>query len=148
MNEKRGDDGNLLSDTERITKIGNFIRKTSLDELPQLINVLIGDMSIIGPRPLLIEYLPFYSLEHARRHFIRPGITGWSQVNGRNLLKLSKKFDFDIFYVDNVSFKLDMKILIMTLMQIILRKDIGKGADDMNFVDDLNFNLKIKNLIK
>jgi undecaprenyl phosphate N,N'-diacetylbacillosamine 1-phosphate transferase len=145
MNEKRGDDGNLLSDIERTTKIGSLIRKTSLDELPQLINVLIGDMSIIGPRPLLIEYLPLYSLEHARRHSIRPGITGWSQVNGRNLMKLSKKFDFDIFYVDNVSFKFDLKILILTLKRVILSRDVGNGADDMNFVDDLDFNLKLKN---
>ncbi|NNE77023.1 MAG: sugar transferase [Pricia sp.] len=125
MNDKRGPDGELLPDGERITTVGQFVRKTSLDEIPQLINVLKGDMSLIGPRPLLIAYLPLYSEEQARRHLIRPGITGWAQVNGRNTVPWKQRFELDVWYVDNVSFLLDMKILWLTLLKVIKRDGIS-----------------------
>ena len=144
MNDKKDAEGNLLSDAERLTKIGSFVRKTSLDEIPQLINVLKGDMSMIGPRPLLIQYLPLYSEQQQRRHEVRPGITGWAQVNGRNLLLLSKKFDYDVWYADNLSFSLDMKIFFMTINKILKRKDVGEGAGNMKDVDDLNFSSKLR----
>ena len=124
MNEKRGDDGNLLPDIQRITRIGRFVRKTSIDELPQLINVLKGDMAIIGPRPLLMQYLPLYSKEQARRHDVRPGITGWAQCHGRNNLSWAKKFELDVWYVDHVSFKTDCEIVWTTLMKVLKRADI------------------------
>lgn len=124
MNEKRGDDGNLLPDVQRITRIGRFVRKTSIDELPQLINVLKGDMAIIGPRPLLMQYLPLYSKEQARRHDVRPGITGWAQCHGRNNLSWAKKFELDVWYVDHVSFKTDCEIVWTTLMKVLKRADI------------------------
>ena len=144
MNEKRDNDENLLSDTERLTKIGKLIRKTSLDEIPQLINVLKGNMSLVGPRPLLLEYLPLYNEVQRRRHEVRPGITGWAQVNGRNLLLFSKKFEYDVWYVDHLSFKLDLKIVFMTIQKVLSKKDVGEGAMEMNDVDDLNFGNKIK----
>jgi lipopolysaccharide/colanic/teichoic acid biosynthesis glycosyltransferase len=144
MTDERDADGNLLPDSERLTKVGKFVRSTSIDELPQLINVLKGDMSLIGPRPLLVQYLPLYSKEHARRHELRPGITGWAQVNGRNLCKLSKKFEYDVWYVDHCSFFVDVKILWMTIMKVIRRSDIGEGANNMAEVDDLGFTEKIK----
>lgn len=125
MNEKRDLQGNLLSDAERLTVVGRFLRSTSLDEIPQLINVLKGDMSLIGPRPLLVKYLPLYNGEQARRHEVRPGITGWAQVNGRNAISWEEKFKLDVWYVDNVSFALDMKILWMTIRNVIQRKDIS-----------------------
>lgn len=124
MNDKRGDDGNLLPDVQRITRIGRFVRKTSIDELPQLINVLKGDMAIIGPRPLLMQYLPLYSKEQARRHDVRPGITGWAQCHGRNNLSWAKKFELDVWYVDHVSFKTDCEIVWTTLMKVLKRADI------------------------
>ena len=124
MNERKGPDGNLLPDIQRITKFGKFIRNTSLDELPQLINVLKGDMALIGPRPLLVQYLPLYSLEQARRHDVRPGITGWAQCNGRNNLSWTKKFELDVWYVDNISFSLDCKIILKTIMKVVDRADI------------------------
>ena len=143
MTDERDAYGNLLPDTERLTKVGKFVRSTSIDELPQLINVLKGEMSLIGPRPLLVQYLPLYSKEHARRHELRPGITGWAQVNGRNLCKLSKKFEYDVWYVDHCSFFVDVKILWMTIMKVIRRSDIGEGANNMAEVDDLGFTEKI-----
>lgn len=144
MTDERDADGNLLPDAQRLTKVGSFVRKTSIDELPQLINVLKGDMALIGPRPLLVQYLPLYSKEQARRHEVRPGITGWAQVNGRNLCKLSKKFEYDVWYVDNCSFLTDIKIYWMTLMKVIKKSDIGEGAGNMEEVDDLGFSEKLK----
>lgn len=139
MTDERGLDGKLLPDVQRLTRVGRFVRSTSIDELPQLWNVLKGDMSFVGPRPLLMQYLPLYNKEQGRRHDVRPGITGWAQVNGRNLLLLSKKFEFDVWYVDNISFLLDLKILWMTVLNVLKRSDIGEGAENMAEVDDLNF---------
>lgn len=139
MTDERDKEGRLLSDEVRLTPMGRFVRSASIDELPQLINVLKGDMSLIGPRPLLVQYLPLYNKEQARRHEVRPGITGWAQVNGRNLCLMSKKFEYDVWYVDNLSFTLDCKILGMTIVNIFCRKDIGQGAGSMEQVDDLNF---------
>lgn len=126
MNEKRGADGALLPDSERLTKIGSFVRKTSLDEIPQLINVLKGDMSLIGPRPLLVQYLPLYNDHQARRHEVRPGITGWAQVNGRNAISWRQKFEYDVWYVDNLSFWLDLKILYLTVLKVLKRDGISQ----------------------
>ncbi len=126
MTDERDKDGVLLPDDKRITKIGKFIRSTSIDELPQIINVLKGDMSLIGPRPLRVHYLPLYSEEQKKRHYVRPGITGWAQVNGRNALSWTKKFELDIWYVNNCSLKLDLKIFILTIKKIILREGISK----------------------
>ncbi len=125
MNEKVDKEGNLLPDKERLTKIGRFIRSTSLDELPQLLNVLKGDMSLIGPRPLLIKYLDRYSKEQARRHEVRPGITGWAQVNGRNNISWERKLELDNYYVNNISFKLDFKIIVLTLIKVVKREGIN-----------------------
>ena len=125
MNDKKDTDGKLLSDAERLTKIGNFVRKTSLDELPQLINVLKGEMSLIGPRPLLPEYLPLYNETQKKRHEVRPGITGWAQVNGRNAISWSQKFEFDVWYVNHVSFLLDCKILFLTINKVFKREGIN-----------------------
>lgn len=144
MTDERDADGNLLPDAQRLTKVGSFVRKTSIDELPQLINVLKGDMALIGPRPLLVQYLPLYTKEQARRHEVRPGITGWAQVNGRNLCKLSKKFEYDVWYVDHCTFMTDIKILWMTLLNVIKRSDIGEGAGNMEDVDDLGFSDKYR----
>jgi lipopolysaccharide/colanic/teichoic acid biosynthesis glycosyltransferase len=124
MTDERDTNGKLVPDEVRMTPIGKFVRSTSLDELPQLINVLKGDMSLVGPRPLLEKYIPLYSQEQLRRHVVRPGITGWAQVNGRNNISWAKKFELDVWYVDNQSFFLDLKILWMTLMKVIKRKDI------------------------
>lgn len=145
MNDKRDGQGNLLPDAHRLTTIGRFVRKTSLDEIPQLINVLKGEMSLIGPRPLAIEYLPLYSAEQIRRHDVRPGISGWAQVNGRNLMKLSKKFEYDVWYVEHLSFYLDLKIILLTIFNVIKSKDVGVGAENMEEVDDLNFQNRINN---
>lgn len=125
MNDKKDPNGVLLPDGERITKIGKFVRKSSLDELPQLWNVLTGDMSLIGPRPLLISYLPRYNEAQRRRHHVRPGITGWAQVNGRNAISWPKKFEYDVWYVDHISFALDAKIFFMTLKKVLKRADIS-----------------------
>jgi lipopolysaccharide/colanic/teichoic acid biosynthesis glycosyltransferase len=119
MNDRIDKNGKLLPDADRLTKIGNFVRKTSLDEIPQLINVLKGDMSLIGPRPLLTQYLHLYSDFQNRRHEVKPGITGWAQVNGRNAISWDKKFDYDVWYVDNVSLLLDIKILFKTVLKVI-----------------------------
>jgi len=124
MTDERDSDGKLLPDEKRLTPIGRFVRSTSLDELPQLLNVLKGDMSLIGPRPLLEKYLPLYSIEQYRRHDVRPGITGWAQVNGRNNISWTKKFELDVWYVENTTFLLDLEILWLTLMKVIARKDI------------------------
>lgn len=124
MNEKKGSDGKLLPDVQRITKFGRFVRNTSIDELPQLINVLKGDMAIIGPRPLLMQYLPLYSAEQSRRHDVRPGITGWAQCHGRNNLSWTKKFELDVWYVDHISFITDVKVVWTTAKKVVLRKDI------------------------
>ena len=128
MNDKKDADGNLLPDAERLTPIGAFVRKTSLDEIPQLINVLKGDMSMIGPRPLLIQYLPLYSAKQKRRHEVRPGITGWAQVNGRNAISWEQKFEYDVWYVDNVSLSLDFKIGLMTVLKIFKREGISSDT--------------------
>lgn len=144
MTDERDAEGKLLPDAQRLTKVGRFVRSTSIDELPQLINVLKGDMALIGPRPLLVQYLPLYSPEQARRHEVRPGITGWAQVNGRNLCKLSKKFEYDVWYVDNCSFKTDIKIIFLTIKKILTRSDIGEGAGNMEEVDDLGFSDRFK----
>ena len=127
MNEKRDSNGELLPSYKRITKVGNFIRKTSLDEIPQLLNVLKGDISLIGPRPLRMEYLSLYSKEQNRRHNVKPGITGWAQVNGRNTITWEEKFNFDVWYVDNISFKLDLKILYLTVINVLKRSGINKN---------------------
>lgn len=139
MTDETDSDGKLLPDADRLTKVGRFIRSTSIDELPQLWNVLKGDMSLIGPRPLLVKYLPLYSAYHARRHEVRPGITGWAQVHGRNLCKLSDKFNYDVWYVDNISFLIDCRIVYMTLRNVLERKDIGEGSGSMEAIDDLHF---------
>lgn len=144
MTDERGADGKLLPDAQRLTRVGTFVRKTSIDELPQLINVLKGDMALIGPRPLLVQYLPLYSKEQARRHEVRPGITGWAQVNGRNLCKLSKKFEYDVWYVEHCTLMTDIKILWITLLNVIKRSDIGEGAGNMEDVDDLGFSDKYR----
>ncbi len=143
MTDKRDSEGNLLPDAERLTKVGQFVRSASIDELPQLFNVLKGDMALIGPRPLLPQYLPLYSKEQARRHEVRPGITGWAQCKGRNHLRLSKKFEYDVWYVDHCSFCLDIKIVWLTIGKVLTRSDIGEGAGDMKEVDDLNFMEKL-----
>jgi lipopolysaccharide/colanic/teichoic acid biosynthesis glycosyltransferase len=127
MNDRKDQQGNLLPDHMRLTPIGRFVRKTSIDELPQLINVLKGDISLIGPRPLLMEYLPLYSPEQARRHEVKPGITGWAQVNGRNTISWEKKFEYDVYYVDNVSFALDLKIFFMTIFKILKTEGVSAG---------------------
>lgn len=146
MTDERDGEGRLLSDEKRLTAVGRVVRSTSIDELPQLWNVLKGDMSFIGPRPLLVQYLPLYSEKHARRHEIRPGITGWAQVNGRNLCKLSKKFDYDVWYVDHCSFLIDLLIIYKTIVNVFKRQDIGNGAEDMREIDDLCFTERLKQL--
>lgn len=125
MNDRKDKFGNLLSDAERLTRLGSFVRKTSLDEIPQLFNVLIGDMSLIGPRPLLVQYLELYNEFQKRRHEVRPGITGWAQVNGRNAISWKQKFDFDVWYVDHISFGLDFKILLLTIKKVFVREGIS-----------------------
>ena len=128
MTDKRDAEGKLLPDAERLTAVGRFIRSTSLDELPQLINVLKGDMSLVGPRPLLPRYLSLYSPEQARRHEVRPGITGWAQVNGRNAISWQQKFKYDVWYVDHLSFLLDIKILFLTVKKVFIREGINSGT--------------------
>ena len=127
MTDERDERGQLLPNEKRVTPVGKFIRGTSMDELPQLFNVLRGDMSLIGPRPLLPEYLPLYSKEQARRHEVRPGITGWAQVHGRNAISWKEKFELDVWYVDHVSFKLDLKIIFLTLQKVVRRSGINSG---------------------
>ena len=139
MTDERDSEGNLLPDESRLTKVGRFVRSTSIDELPQLINVLKGDMSLIGPRPLLPQYLPLYSLEQARRHEVRPGITGWAQCNGRNAISWTKKFELDVWYVENCSFLLDLKILFMTIRKVFIREGISSSTSaTMEYFDGTN----------
>lgn len=125
MNDKKDESGNLLSMGERITPFGNFLRKTSLDEIPQLLNIIKGDMSIVGPRPLLEQYLTLYTERQKKRHNIKPGITGWAQINGRNQVTWKEKFEMDIWYVENASFKTDLLIMLKTAKQVLLRKDVA-----------------------
>ena len=129
MTDERDADGNLLPDVQRLTRVGKVVRSLSLDELPQLLNVLKGDMALIGPRPLLVKYLPLYTKEQMRRHEVRPGITGWAQVNGRNAITHTKKFEYDVWYVDHLSFALDVKILWMTVVNVLRRKDISTAGE-------------------
>lgn len=126
MTDERDTEGKLLPDAQRLTKVGRFVRSTSLDELPQLWNVFKGDMSLIGPRPLMVKYLPLYSNEQLRRHEVRPGITGWAQINGRNNISWQKKFEYDVWYVDNLSFLLDCKIILKTIKKVLGKDDINK----------------------
>lgn len=125
MNDKKGSDGELLSDAERLTSIGRMVRQLSLDEMPQLLNVIKGDMSLVGPRPLLVEYLPLYNERQAKRHDVLPGITGWAQVNGRNTLDWYTKFEYDVWYVENASFWLDLRILTLTLKKVFIKEGIN-----------------------
>ena len=129
MTDQRDNLGNLLPDNERITKLGKFIRKLSIDELPQLINVLKGDMSLVGPRPLLFKYVPLFSQEQLRRHEVRPGITGWAQVNGRNSISWTRKFELDVEYIDKLSMQLDIKILYLTVMKVIKKEGVNQQED-------------------
>ncbi|MFT7251131.1 MAG: undecaprenyl phosphate N,N'-diacetylbacillosamine 1-phosphate transferase [Flavobacterium sp.] len=129
MNDKKDSDGNLLADKERLTPIGAFVRKTSLDEIPQLLNVLKGDMSLIGPRPLLVQYLPLYNDIQKQRHNIRPGITGWAQINGRNAISWHQKFEYDVWYVKHCSFLLDIKILFLTVKKVIVPEGISQEGE-------------------
>jgi len=129
MTDEKDSNGNLLPDDVRLTKVGKFVRTTSIDELPQFINVLKGDMSLIGPRPLLIQYLPLYSKEQARRHTVRPGITGWAQVNGRNTISWQQKFEYDVWYVDHISLKLDIRIVLLTIKKVFNREGINSETN-------------------
>lgn len=139
MTDERDADGNLLPDADRLTKVGRFVRSTSIDELPQLINVLKGDMALIGPRPLLPQYLPLYSPKQARRHEVRPGITGWAQINGRNAISWTKKFEYDVWYVDHCSFLLDLKIVFLTIKKVFIREGISQeGQATMEFFNGHN----------
>jgi len=128
MNDRKDASGNLLPDAQRLTKVGKFVRSTSLDEIPQLLNVIKGDMSLIGPRPLLVQYLPLYNETQRRRHEVRPGITGWAQVNGRNAISWEQKFAYDVWYVDNVSLSLDVKILLKTIQKVFKREGISSDT--------------------
>jgi undecaprenyl phosphate N,N'-diacetylbacillosamine 1-phosphate transferase len=128
MNESKDSFNNLLPDDQRLTLVGKILRKTSLDELPQLINVITGDMSLVGPRPLLTEYLPLYNSLQKRRHEVRPGMTGWAQVNGRNSISWEERFRYDIWYVDNISLELDVKIMFLTIVKVFKREDISQGG--------------------
>ena len=130
MTDERDAEGNLLPDAYRLTRVGKFVRSTSIDELPQLINVLKGDMSLIGPRPLLPQYLPLYSAEQARRHEVRPGITGWAQCHGRNAITWTEKFKLDVWYVDNISLWTDIKVIFITVIKVLKRADINMSAND------------------
>lgn len=129
MTDERGADGELLPDAQRLTPFGRFLRSSSLDELPELWNVLKGDMSLVGPRPLLVEYLPLYTLDQARRHNVRPGVTGWAQVNGRNAISWEEKFKLDVWYVDNQSLRLDLRILWRTLKKVLVREGISASGE-------------------
>ena len=148
MTDERDDYGNLLPDARRLTKVGRFVRSTSIDELPQLINILKGDMSLVGPRPLLPEYLWVFGDFQKRRMEVRPGITGWAQVHGRNHLKLSKKFEYDVWYVDHCSLWLDIKIIWMTILNVLKRSDVGEGNADMKDIDDLDYLPRIMDIIE
>lgn len=139
MTDERDSSGNLLPDEQRLTPIGRFIRSTSVDELPQLINVLKGDMALIGPRPLLVQYLPLYTAEQARRHEVRPGITGWAQCHGRNAISWQEKFKLDVWYVDHISFMIDLKVIFITIKKVLSREDINSSTSaTMELFDGTN----------
>ena len=139
MTDERDSEGNLLPDEVRLTNVGRFVRNTSIDELPQFWNVLVGDMALIGPRPLLVQYLPLYSKEQARRHEVRPGITGWAQCNGRNSISWTEKFKLDVWYVDNVSFLTDLKVVFITIKKVLQREGISQeGKATMSPFDGTN----------
>lgn len=144
MTDERDENGKLLPDAQRLTEVGRVVRGLSIDELPQLINVFKGDMALIGPRPLLPQYLPLYTPEQARRHEVRPGITGWAQVHGRNHCKLSEKFKLDVWYVDHCTLWTDIRIIWMTVVNVLKRSDVGEGSSDMKEVDDLHFRERIR----
>ena len=148
MTDERDENGKLLPDAQRLTKVGRFVRSTSVDELPQLINILKGDMALIGPRPLLDQYLWVMGDFQKRRMEVRPGITGWAQVHGRNHLKLSKKFEYDVWYVDHCSLWLDIKIVWMTIVNVLKRADVGEGNADMKDIDDLGYLPRILEILK
>ena len=136
MTDERDANGNLLPDADRLTKVGKFVRSTSIDELPQLINVLKGDMALIGPRPLLVQYLPLYSKEQMRRHNVRPGISGWAQCHGRNQISWTEKFKLDVWYVDHLSLLTDLKVIFITIKKVLFREDIN--SDDDATMEDFN----------
>lgn len=138
MTDERDAEGNLLPDGDRLTKVGKFFRSTSIDELPQLINVLKGDMSLIGPRPLLVQYLPLYSPEQARRHEVRPGISGWAQCHGRNAISWTEKFKLDVWYVDHVSLWTDIKVILITIKKVLFKEDINQGGGQWATMDPFN----------
>ena len=148
MTDERDENGKLLPDAQRLTKTGRLVRSLSIDELPQLFNVFRGDMSLIGPRPLLDQYLWVMGDFQKRRHEVKPGITGWAQVHGRNHLKLSKKFEYDVWYVDHISLCLDIKIVWMTFVNVLKRSDVGEGNADMKEIDDLGYLPKIMEILK
>ena len=138
MTDERDENGELLPDADRLTKVGRFVRSTSIDELPQLINVLKGDMALIGPRPLLVQYLPLYSPEQARRHEVRPGISGWAQCHGRNAISWTEKFKLDVWYVDHVSMWTDMKIILITIKKVLFKEDINQVGGEWATMDPFN----------
>ncbi len=139
MTDERDGDGKLLPDAQRLTRVGKFVRSTSIDELPQLLNVLKGDMALIGPRPLLVQYLPLYTPEQSRRHEVRPGITGWAQCHGRNAISWTEKFKLDVWYVDHVSLLTDLKVIFITIKNVLMRKDINSAtAATMEYFDGTN----------
>ena len=138
MTDERDEEGKLLSDAQRLTKVGKIVRSTSIDELPQLINVLKGDMALIGPRPLLVQYLSLYSKEQARRHEVRPGISGWAQCHGRNAISWTEKFKLDVWYVDHISLMTDLKVVFITMKKVLLKKDIDQTAGDWATMDPFN----------
>lgn len=138
MTDERDAEGNLLSDAQRLTKVGRFVRSTSLDELPQLFNVLKGDMSLIGPRPLLIQYLPLYSKEQMRRHDVKPGISGWAQCHGRNSITWAEKFELDVWYVDHVSLLTDLKVCLLTIKKVLCRENINQVGGEWATMDPFN----------
>ena len=148
MTDERDAEGKLLPDAQRLTKVGRFVRSTSIDELPQLINILKGDMALIGPRPLLPEYLWVFGDFQKRRMEVRPGISGWAQVHGRNHLKLSKKFEYDVWYVDHCSLWLDIKIIWLTVINVLKRSDVGEGNADMKDIDDLGYLPRIMKIME
>ncbi|MBP5257376.1 MAG: sugar transferase [Prevotella sp.] len=139
MTDERDENGNLLPDEKRLTRVGRFVRSTSIDELPQFVNVLNGDMSLLGPRPLLVKYLPLYSPEQMRRHEVRPGISGWAQCHGRNAMTWKQKFEYDVWYVDHLTFKVDLQIVIMTIKSVLMREGISQeGSATMEEFDGSN----------
>jgi len=138
MTDERDENGELLPDADRLTKVGRFVRSTSIDELPQLINVLKGDMALIGPRPLLVQYLPLYSKEQARRHEVRPGISGWAQCHGRNAISWTEKFKLDVWYVDHVSLLTDLKVIFITIKKVLFKEDINQVGGEWATMDPFN----------